>query len=557
VNVAIEFDLAAEMRDGTVLRADVYRPVDPGPWPTLLVRTPYDKTDIVESLYHGLDPAAVAGEGFVVVVQDARGRGASEGSWRPLVHDAADGVDTIAWAAGLAGSNGRVGMLGGSYSGHTQWLPAARRPAELGAISPTMTWADPMDGFLERGGAIELGWMLQWALAMGLEWVYRTEGTEEEHDERAGAIMADLEGLDERGYWDLPVSRLGVLERSGAPTIAGAPAQIDPDGAARITVAHDQVDVPSLHTTGWYDLLLQGTLDNYAAMAARERPAQLIVGPWTHTQFEDPVGERSFGLAALRHGMPVHPNGDWAHEQLAFFRRNLTDGPHEQNPLAPVRIFVMGRNEWRDEEEWPPARAVAQRWFLGGDGGLTAAEADAPAAQSTFTYDPADPAPTLGGHTVLTTARPAGPVDQRPVEAREDVLVFTSDPLEEDLEVTGRVRVVLYAASSARSTDWVARLCDVDAEGRSFNVCDGIIRIAAGADAAGPVEIDLWSTSNVFLAGHRLRVDVTSSSFPRWDRNLNSGDQHDPSIVVAEQTVHHGAERPSWIELPVIASEDR
>jgi hypothetical protein len=166
-------------------------------------------------------------------------------------------------------------------------------------------------------------------------------------------------------------------------------------------------------------------------------------------------------------------------------------------------------------------------------------------------YDPADPVPTRGGQ--LGTAFPAGPFEQGRVEARPDVLVFTSEPLQQDLEVTGRVRVVLHAESSAPSTDWVARLCDVHPDGRSINICDGIVRVTEGADLCRRVEIDLWSTSNVFLAGHRLRVHVTSSSFPRWDRNLNTGDQGDPRFTVAHQRVHHDAQRASWIELPVIS----
>jgi len=280
----------------------------------------------------------------------------------------------------------------------------------------------------------------------------------------------------------------------------------------------------------------------------------LVVGPWTHFQpFADPVGELCFGLRSSRLGVPVHPEGDLNDVQLAWFRRQLDPAASgEPESASPVRIFVMGRNAWRDETSWPPERACEQRWFLGAGDVLAAGAPAADAQPSRFVYDPADPVPTRGGSLVMAPEFAAGPFDQAAVEARPDVLVFTSEPLARELEVTGRVRVVLHAESSAPSTDWVARLCDVHPDGRSFNLCDGIVRLGEGADRLRRIEIDLWSTSNVFLPGHRLRVQVTSSCFPRWDRNLNTGNQGSVRIEVARQTVYHAGERPSWIELPVI-----
>jgi putative CocE/NonD family hydrolase len=238
--------------------------------------------------------------------------------------------------------------------------------------------------------------------------------------------------------------------------------------------------------------------------------------------------------------------------QLAWLRGHLQAGPEAVPPEAPVRIFVMGRNQWRDEPCWPPARAVAQRWFLRSAGSLTTAGPEHAERPREFSYDPADPVPTAGGNTVMWPGYPPGPVNQAAVEARPDVLVYTSEPLGEDLEVTGRVRVVVTAQSTAPSTDWVARLCDVYPDGRSFNLCDGILRVRAGARERAEHEIDLWSTSNVFLRGHRIRVHITSSSVPRWDRNLNTGEQRDRRHQVARQSIHHGASGPSYIELPVI-----
>jgi putative CocE/NonD family hydrolase len=213
----------------------------------------------------------------------------------------------------------------------------------------------------------------------------------------------------------------------------------------------------------------------------------------------------------------------------------------------------MGRNEWRDEPAWPLERAVEERWFLQPGGGLapTPPRGDEP---SSFAYDPDDPVPTVGGQMVMAPSFPPGPFDQSRVEARDDVLAFTSEPLTEELEVTGRVRLVLYAESSAPSTDWVGRLCDVDPDGRSLNLCDGIVRVSSGADGLRRHELDLWSTSNVFLPGHRLRLQVTSSCFPRWDRNLNTGDQHGTARQVAHQRVHHDASHASYLSLPVVPS---
>jgi putative CocE/NonD family hydrolase len=256
-----------------------------------------------------------------------------------------------------------------------------------------------------------------------------------------------------------------------------------------------------------------------------------------------------------RRAAPAHPHGAWADEQLAFLGRHLAgEGEAEAEPSAPVRIFVMGANVWRDEPAWPLARAVGQRWHLR-PGGVLSHEEPEPggAPPSTYNYDPRDPVPTHGGPFLASPGWPPGPMEQSAIEARPDVLTFTSPVLEHDLEVTGRVRAVLHAASSAPSADWVVRLCDVDPAGRSYCLCDGIARVAAGADAVHRVEVDLWSTSNVFLAGHRLRVQVTSSNFPRWDRNLGTGRQHEPAMVTAHQRLFHDAQRPSWLELPVVA----
>jgi putative CocE/NonD family hydrolase len=551
--VQIAFDVPARMRDGVVLRANVYRPVGRGPWPTLLTRTPYDKDSFIQASWSGFDPVQIAKQGFLVVVQDVRGRFASDGEWAPYRHEGEDGYASVDWAAALPGSNGRVGMYSASYCGNVQWLAAAEQPPALGAIAPGFTWAEPMDGLLARGGAVELGVALRWALENGYETIRRWHADPVERAPRIEALMDEWDRVDAIGYRELPVRDIAVLRRHGVPDLGAIPAIDDPAIAARARVSdlHARVEVPSLHTAGWYDIFNQGTLDNYMGAVAAGREARLIVGPWTHVTFTDPIGERLFGIRASRDGAAVHPEGSWRDAQLAWLRRHLLPAA-DASSGTPVRIFVMGRNEWRDEPAWPLARAVPQRWYLQSGGALAPSEPADREAASTFAYDPADPVPTVGGNGVMSVSVASGPVDQGRVERRDDVLVFTSEPLTRELEVTGRVCVVLHAESSAPSTDWVARLCDVDRDGRSFNVCDGIVRVHAGADACNRVEVDLWSTSIAFQPGHRVRLQVTSSCFPRWDRNLNTGDQCSPEHRVANQRVHHDAARPSYVELPVV-----
>jgi putative CocE/NonD family hydrolase len=553
VKVTVELDVRARMRDGVTLRANVYRPEGEGPWPTLLTRLPYGKD--LPGVIDKLDPVQAARRGFMVVIQDTRGRFASGGEWDPFAFERQDGYDTAQWAASLPGSNGRVGMYGESYFGNTQWSAAAEQPPSLAAISPALTWSDPMDGLFARGGAVELGLAISWTLEHSFDYLTRLPISDAERDRRVHALLDDYDALTQDGYWRLPVSDHAVLRHHGVPELGSLRALEDASVVARcrVTGDYERVTVPTFHTAGWHDIFLQGSLDNYAAMTALGRDARLIVGPWSHLGFGDAIGEQLFGLRASRFGVPVHEHGDVNDLQLAWFRRHLTPDPDIVLPDKPVRIFVMGRNQWRDESAWPPERSTLQRRFLRADRSLTIEDPAADEQASEFVYDPADPVPTVGGQHVMSRGYPAGPLDQTRVESRDDVCVFTSDALQHELEVTGRVRVVLHADSSAPSTDWVARLCDVHPDGRSFNLCDGIVRVADGADTCRCVEIDLWSTSNVFLPGHRLRVHVTSSSFPRWDRNLNTADQAASRMEIARQRVWHEAQHPSYIELPVMA----
>ncbi|MFL5863620.1 MAG: CocE/NonD family hydrolase [Solirubrobacteraceae bacterium] len=545
------------MRDGTVLKATVYRPEGPGPWPTLLARTPYGKD--LPGAISWLDPIRATREGFMVVIQDTRGRFASDGNWMPFQYETQDGYDTVQWAAQLPGSNGRVGMFGLSYWGNTQWLAAIAQPPSLGAIAPALTWSDPDDGAFTRGGALELAVGLVWALEQGLDYVARQVAPAEEISRRVHDLIQELDHLAERGFWELPVFDSALLRRHRVPDLGSIAALSDPTVADRCRIAgrHDQVQVPVLNIGGWHDGFLQGVLDNHIALQSLGRDSRLIIGPWSHANFSETIGDLYFGLNARKDGGPAPaagPGKDITALQLDWFRRRLTSDARSPEP-QPVRIFVTGSNRWREYQCWPPQGTVEQRWYLHSGRRLSPAGPEDLDAVDQFIYDPANPVPTAGGQTLDSPLCPAGPVDQRSVEARPDVVVFTSQPLASDLEVTGRVRVMLHADSSARSTDWVARLCDVHPDGGSFSLCDGILRVADDARQPRRYEIDLWSISHVFGRGHRLRVDVTSSSFPRWDRNLNTGNQKMTLHTPARQRIHHDASHPSWLQLQLRGHE--
>ncbi|MEU1956693.1 CocE/NonD family hydrolase [Nocardia rhamnosiphila] len=558
-DVIIEYSVPATMRDGTVLRADVYRPTGDGSWPVLLARHPYGKDATL--VLAALEPVRLARRGFIVVVQDTRGRFASEGAWEPWTFEADDGYDTVRWAASLPGSNGSVGMFGMSYFGNTQWMAALAKPPELKAIAPAFTWSEPHDGLFSRGGAVELGITVFWSLLQGLDTVQRRHADDSVAMGTAlGALIHDMDTAAINGYWELPADRHPAFVRHGVQELGYERAQRDPEWTASCRVAgrHATVELPSLHRGGWYDIFSQGTLDSFMAMRAAGRPATLIVGPWSHANYSGYIGDVNFGLAAGADLLGFR--GSFTDHQAQWFSRWLA---HDAAPndavsplpeLPPVLLFVMGRNEWREEQEWPLARAVDTDLYLRADRRLSFEAPGTAEGSETYTYDPADPVPTTGGAILMTEDFRPGPVDQARVEARPDVLVFTSDPMSEDTEVTGRVRAFIHAMTDAPTTDWVVRLCDVDTNGVSWNVVDGIVRATAEAGDFTEQLVDLWSTSYVFRAGHRIRIHVTSSSFPRWDRNLNIAEtaEHDSDSRRARQEVAYDAARPSRIVLPIV-----
>src|SRR5579859_1093220 len=578
--IHVDFDVPVRMRDGIVLRANIYRPAAEGSYPVLLTRLPYGKDFPLGSSV--LEPAQAARRGYILVVQDTRGRFTSEGDWYPLRDEGPDSYDTIEWAAALPGSNGKVGMYGASYFGFTQWVGAIERPPHLAAMFPHVTWADPHDGVFSRGGALELGIQASWLLETGLDTVLRRERGNP--DPRVGfsklvALAHEIDRLPDEGYRSLPLKGFEPFRRTdlGQSFFDTIEYPFAPAYAAPSTILghHDQVSVPTYNTGGWYDIFLAGTLRNYQEMRARgatpeARQPRLLIGPWSHSNAAHTVGDVAFGYGASAALMNFQI--DLMSLQMRWFDHWLKGIENGIDREPPVKVFVMGENVWRDEQEWPLARAIPTPFYLhshghantlDGDGALSM-ELSADESADRFVYDPLNPVPTLGGALLMPPIYRPGPRDQQPIERRADMLVYTSDPLERALEVTGPVTVALWAASSAPDTDFVARLVDVHPSGFAQNLTDGIIRARYRHSLQAPellepgkayvYTIDLWATSNVFQAGHRIRLDITSSNFPRWDRNLNTGHAvgADAEAQSATQTILHSREYPSHVLLPVI-----
>lgn len=563
MNITTHENVVTPMRDGTLLRADIYLPEGNGPFPTTLCRTPYNKSREKDTeRYRGL-----AMKGFAVVVQDTRGRYESDGIFRPMFgddfDDPEDGYDTVEWAAAQDWSSRKVGTFGYSYPSWTQWMMAPLMPPHLvtmftGGMGPKTTdW--------EIGGVFRPGRALQWLLGLispdTQEWLDDPAGpANPEEFDRIAAVATREKWLWYLPYADLPTEAVGGLGEHLRDWLRNH----HKDGFDLVG-KFSQIDLPVHHRTGWYDRLIATThmfthMVEEAPTDETRRNQRLLIGPWTHAnEFLSQQGELNFGLEA---------EDDWVEMASAWFdywlkgeQNGVMDGP-------PVKLFTMGVNRWRSEEEWPPAGAVMTDFFFhsrgtantpAGDGALSL-ERPTDEQPDSYVYDPRDPLMTL----YLANGQD-GPFDQRYNAHRRDVLVYQSAVLSEQIEVTGYPSLHLFAASDAPDTDFTVKLIDVHPDGFAQNLCYGFLRarFRDGLDAvAEPLrpgevyrfEIALAPTSNVFLPGHRIRVDVASSDFPNHDRNHNTGgdDYFETELQVARQTVFHDTARPSRIILPVM-----
>jgi uncharacterized protein len=558
--VLVERGVPAKMRDGVVLRADIYRPKSDAKFPVLLERTPYDKLSTCDIAY------AAAAHGYVVVVQDTRGRYTSDGQFYPFRYEAQDGYDTVEWAAQLPYSSGKVGMFGASYIGVTQMQAAAAAPPHLAGIFPVVTASDYHDGWTYAGGAYE-------------QWFNQTWGS--------GLVQDTLNRLMKthtftvRDVMKLPLSKYPEIQTGLTATFSPAalgsyyqdwlehPSFDDYWRAFSIEEHYRQMAVPAYHVGGVYDIFLRGTLRNYlgmrseAATPAARQAQRLEIMMASHNRGGPTVGDRDFGPSATFNELDT---------MLRWYDYLFKGIDNEMGSQRRVKIFVMGSNSWRYEDDWPPPGSHTVRYFLhsiekanslAGDGSLSQVPPQKEVADN-FTYDPNNPVRTVGGALCCDESDlPGGPFDQSKVESRDDVLVYTTPPFNSEADLIGPVSVELFASSSAIDTDFTAKLVDLWPNGYAQNLTDGIIRARYRDSQAVPtfmkpgniykLVIDLVAVSDAILPGHRLRLEISSSNFPRFDRNLNSGDGpfDSPAPVTARNAIYHDAIHPSAILVTV------
>lgn len=520
--VRVERDIRVPMRDGVDLLADRYAPDGGDGLPVVLIRTPYGRTATPFRLFGEL----FAQRGYQVVVQSCRGTFGSGGAWRPFQTDREDGLATIAWLRRQPWFGGKIGMFGPSYTGFVQWAIAADCPEEIGALSLVAAASRPRD-MMYAGGAFALRTMLAWTYLVGSQ----AKGISDTR------IMIGRARKLRRAYARVP---LGESDRTMLgdhfeffqdllrSEHADAPLWKDMDFSDRVTA----VEAPAFFLTGWFDIFLLGQLADFRRLRGAGRQPRLVVGPWGHSPREL-VGPALRG--SLRH-FDAHLRG---HSSAVA--------------ESPVRIFVLGAGEWVDLPEWPPPTRE-RRLHLHAGGRLSEADA-VDGAPDRYRFDPRDPTPDPGGNS-----EPGhGSHDNRRLEARSDLLTYTTDPLQANLDVAGQVKAELFVRSSLAHTDFVARLCDVSPRGKSLNVCDGVIRLES-TEPAGThrISIELWPTAYRFMSGHRMRLQVSSCAHPRYARNLGSGEPlaTATTFCVADQEVFHDPDHPSALVIPVWSRGD-
>jgi putative CocE/NonD family hydrolase len=552
---------AVPMKDGVNLYADVYLPEKTGKHPTLVVRTPYgvQRPGMHETM------VKFAQYGYAVVLQDVRGRYESEGVWEPFRDEAEDGYETIEWAARQSWSNGKVGTQGGSYLGHNQWAAASKAPPHLVAIFPILASTNIYGNWWGMGGAFRLSFNYGWgAVRMPnrtmLPQYWHTEDFMPESKRYENVLMhlplkdGDLQSA---GH-EVPHYRDWIEHQS-----------YDQYWKQISDEEHfDQITVPAHTLGGWFDIFVMGTINGYVGMKNRganesaRQGSRMIIGPWGHGSSQT-FGGVDFTPVAER---------DYFELQLRFYNYYLKGIDNGLAEEKPVELFYMGVNQWRSEDDWPVPGTAYKNLYITSEGSANSVRGDGRltfekpenSGSDQYRYDPQHPVPTIGGNNCCGTPTLSGPRDQRPLERREDVLVYTSDFLSDPVTIAGPVKMLLHAQTDGPDTDWMIKLVDVYPDGYAMPVSEGILRarFREGLDKMemlepGQVyeyEITLTGTANVFKPGHRIRIDITSSNFPQFDRNPNTGDDLGSSdrVRVANQTVYHGGVNASYLVIPIV-----
>ena len=548
------------MRDGVRLETNVFHPPGAGRYPVILLRTPYGKGRDFNPSYQSF-----VDHGYAVVIQDVRGRYGSEGVFEPLEQEGPDGYDTLDWIARQPWSDGKVGMIGGSYLGIAQWKLAVLNNPHLKAIFPTVSgFDDYLDRFYSPGGAAKLGHRLLWL---------------SENLAAPGFIKPPFSVYT----WHLPLRTADVAATGRMQPLYQKALDhpvYDSFWRNMSVRAHlDQVRIPVFAVGGWYDNYVESDLEAFAELRRRGKPNtehRIMIGPWAHNMSSKLDEDFGNDAAAPIRSYQIEWFDRWlkgAADDEPQYKPSTWHHTRSEMDQAPVHIFVMGIDRWRDEQDWPLARARFTPLYLASKGSANSLAGDGKLdwkpprkdKADQFVYDPRNPTPTIGGAVCCDPKIfPWGPEDQRPVERRPDVLVYSSEPLKQELEVTGNIRVVLYASTDGPDTDFTAKLVDVAPDGKANNLTDGILRARYRNSLEKPellhagevykLTIDAGVTSNVFLPGHRIRLEIASSNFPRFDRNTNTGGTIASETVTrkAHQTVHHGDIRLSAIILPVV-----
>ncbi len=559
--IRIERHKPVKMRDGVILYADVYLPKAPGKYPTIVTRTCYGvQRDAVHQ-----NMVKFAQNGYAVVNQDVRGRYESEGKWEPFRDEAEDGYETIEWAASQPFSNGKVGTQGGSYLGHNQWAALSRNPPHLVAAFPALASTNIYANWLTMGGAFRLSFNYGWGVVrmpnrIMLPQYWHTEAymppglkynnilthlpLKDGDLESAGYAVQHYRDWIKHESYDSYWKSISDEER------------------------FDKITVPVHTLGGWFDIFVMGTINGFVGMKNKgatpqaRSGARMIIGPWGHGP------SKSYGGVDFTAAAVIDEN----ETELRFYDHHLKGIKNGIDVEDPVKLFYMGINKWRSEKDWPIPGTEYRNLYLTGNGaantgkGAGALTFDKPSksGMDNYTYDPNDPVPTTGGNNCCGTPTPAGPRDQQPLEERKDVLVYTTPLLTDAVTVAGPVKMKLFAATDGKDTDWMIKLIDVYPGGMSMPVSEGILRarFREGLDKMKLLtpnqvygyDIELTGTANVFKPGHRIRIDITSSNFPQFDRNPNTGEPLGSSanIRVAQQIIYHGGIQESRIVLPVV-----